>query len=47
MKPNPGSDEAITLGCVCPVIDNQHGKGSYKSDGFIVNMECPLHGKEL
>jgi len=27
MKPNPGSDEAIKLGCKCPVLDNEHGAG--------------------
>lgn len=43
--PNPGSIEAFERGCVCPIIDNQHGKGSYKSEGFIVHEECPLHGK--
>ena len=24
---NPGSNEAIKLGCKCPVIDNKYGKG--------------------
>ena len=25
--PTPGSDEAIKMGCTCPVMDNAHGKG--------------------
>lgn len=25
--PTPGSDEAIKIGCTCPVMDNAHGKG--------------------
>jgi hypothetical protein len=50
---NPGSTEALQLGCKCPVMDNQYGEGSgyYSDDGtpaFWNNAECPLHGiKEL
>lgn len=41
--PKPGSDEAVALGCACPVLDNGHGKG--RADGnFWVNGDCPLHG---
>ena len=25
--PNPGSDEALALGCTCPALDNAHGAG--------------------
>jgi hypothetical protein len=25
-KPNPGSDEAITIGCKCPRSDNAYGR---------------------
>ena len=49
--PNPGSDEAIALGCTCPVMDNGHGKGYMggvkDEDGnvvFVMNCDCPLHG---
>jgi hypothetical protein len=36
----PGSDEAIAAGCICPVLDNSHGKG----DGpFRVIEGCPIH----
>lgn len=39
---NPGSDEALDNGCLCPVLDNGHGK---KRDGlFWMNADCPLHG---
>jgi hypothetical protein len=48
---NPGSDEAIQAGCLCPVLDNEHGKGCGMKDEhggamFWINGECPLHGKE-
>jgi len=46
--PNPGSDEAIELGCFCPVLDNAHGRGAWYSGGedavFWTNPKCPLHG---
>lgn len=39
----PGSDEALTSGCLCPVLDNDHGK---RADGqFWTNEHCPLHGR--
>ena len=43
-KPNPGSDEAIDLGCCCPILDNEHGKGAY-GDGkmFWYAEGCPVH----
>lgn len=44
--PNPGSTEAIEQGCTCPVIDNNHGSGSYKGEGFVTDLTCPLHGDE-
>lgn len=41
--PNPGSDEAVSQGCLCPVMDNRRGAGT--PDGhFWVNGSCPLHG---
>lgn len=48
--PNPGSDEALALGCKCAVIDNAHGAGVPGMSGpngepqFWVNWHCPLHG---
>lgn len=45
--PDPGSDEAILAGCICPVYDNHHGAGCY-DDGehYWVTPTCPLHGKK-
>jgi len=46
-KPNPGSAEAITQGCKCPVLDNGYGKGCGQEIGgrpaFWINAECPVH----
>lgn len=47
--PNPGSAEAIAIGCSCPRIDNGHGRGSgFKNDdgspAFWVRGDCPVHG---
>ncbi len=45
--PNPGSREARERGCVCPVIDNQHGRGYRFVEGrepeFVTIVGCPLH----
>lgn len=49
-KLNPGSPEAISAGCKCPVLDNAHGSG-YKGgakdkDGetiFIYSSLCKIH----
>lgn len=44
--PNPGTKEALDLGCKCPVIDNGYGKGYLGSDTFIFNMDCEVHNDE-
>jgi hypothetical protein len=45
--PNPGSDEALDLGCLCPVMDNNHGQGSdWGYNKFWISESCPLHVKE-
>lgn len=45
--PNPGSDAAHAAGCVCPTIDNAHGKGARGTSGpdalFYIMVGCPLH----
>jgi hypothetical protein len=41
--PNPGSEAAIKMGCICPVIDNNHGKG-IEPGYFWMNANCPIHG---
>lgn len=44
-KPNPGSDEAVDLGCKCPRMDNNHGKWApWGEDGWWIIESCPLHG---
>ena len=50
-KPNPGSDEALTVGCKCPVLDNAHGRGyrggvkdEHGETMFVMSTDCPLHG---
>lgn len=49
--PKPGSDEAVKLGCACPVMDNHHGAGfpALDEDGgrrtaYWIAAQCPLHG---
>jgi hypothetical protein len=42
--PNPGSDEALALGCHCPVMDNNRGLHAPRPpDGWWINWECPVH----
>lgn len=41
--PNPGSEEAGKMGCICPVIDNSYGKGYYGSGDFVITVGCELH----
>lgn len=46
--PNPGSNEALELGCTCAVFDNGHGKGYMgMKDVFCIELECPLHGGKI
>ncbi len=50
MTPNPESDEAVALGCKCPVLDNNHGRGAYEdSDGplFWIDPSCPVHARMM
>jgi hypothetical protein len=49
--PPPGSRAAIEKGCICPVLDNCHGKGIPTRDSkgnesriFWRTEGCPLHG---
>lgn len=42
--PNPGSDEAIKLGCTCPILDNARGAGYLGIDNlFVYSSGCPVH----
>ena len=46
--PNPGSDAALDRGCLCPVMDNGHGRGSmWGKDVFVITGGCPLHDKAI
>jgi hypothetical protein len=43
---NPGSLEAEQHGCICPIMDNGHGRGYMgQKDVFVFSWDCPLHGK--
>jgi hypothetical protein len=41
----PGSDKAIAEGCICPRMDNGHGRGYLGQAGiYVMREDCPLHG---
>lgn len=43
-KPNPGSKEARAAGCICAVMDNNHGRSApWPPDGWWITMGCPVH----
>ncbi len=42
--PNPGSNEAVKKGCLCPVYDNNMGQG-LPDGNFWISEGCPLHDK--
>lgn len=42
--PNPGSPAAIDLGCTCPVLDNERGRGYMgMKNVYVYHGGCPLH----
>jgi hypothetical protein len=42
--PNPGSDAALDQGCICAILDNNHGKYSpWPPDGWWITGGCPVH----
>lgn len=45
--PPPGTSEAISQGCTCPVEDNKHGVGVPlgHSVAYWCNTDCIIHGK--
>ena len=46
-KPSPGSDEAVDMGCSCPIGDNCRGAGVFGCDDhFWIDGACPLHAGE-
>jgi hypothetical protein len=46
--PAPGSPEAKTQRCLCPVLENCRGRGLVNSSSddpeFYIDPSCPLHG---
>lgn len=45
--PKPGSDEALTLGCTCAVLDNNYGKGiGGNGKDYWITDGCPLHNPQ-
>jgi hypothetical protein len=47
-RPNPGSDDALAAGCLCPVMDNNQGKWApWPGEGWWIRVSCPLHGSSL
>lgn len=43
-KPNPGTSEALELGCRCPILDNGRGRGYMGQPGvFVYSVDCPVH----
>ena len=51
MNSPPGSDKALALGCLCPVVNNNQGKGipvpeeyGYDYVHYWIDKDCPLHG---
>jgi hypothetical protein len=42
--PNPGSEEAQRQGCICAVMDNNHGRfAPYPPDGWWITQGCVVH----
>ena len=42
--PNPGSGEALDMGCTCPVMDNRRGTRFMGYSGvYAINQTCPVH----
>lgn len=46
--PKPGSPDAISSGCLCPIIDNHHGEGFERGGKRLwwTQSDCPLHGED-
>lgn len=43
-SPNPGSDEAVALGCLCPRMDNGYGDPEQREfPGWVITESCPVH----
>jgi len=48
-KLNPGSEEAHSQGCICPILDNNKGEGAYLdlngNPVFWYTQNCPIHSE--
>lgn len=43
-RPKPGSEAALDAGCLCAVLDNNHGRyPPFPPDGWWITYGCPLH----
>jgi hypothetical protein len=40
----PGSMTASAAGCICPVLDNEHGHADPRN-GTVVRIGCPVHSQ--
>lgn len=41
---NPGSRGALEAGCICAVLDNNHGqRAPWPPDGWWITEGCPVH----
>lgn len=45
-RPNPGSDAAREQGCICAVMDNNHGLYPAFGGGWWITAGCPVHAPE-
>jgi hypothetical protein len=42
--PNPGSEEALAQGCICAVLDNNHGRWPVGGpNDWWITKGCPVH----
>lgn len=42
----PGSVEAISVGCLCPLVENKFGEGymeGTKGAVYLIDKKCPVH----
>lgn len=42
----PGSGAAVEAGCVCPMVDNNYGRGIKNEKGrveWLIDRDCPVH----
>lgn len=46
----PGAPRAKEAGCLCPVMDNGHGRGMGRDHKgvmlYVIREDCPMHGSE-